>query len=726
VDLDGRMMSTNPVKADIVFPKLGIAALRGRLIFRGVFLLLMLATILLAVVILQGEKFRAYQNYHRNLDKTHSTIMAKLRHPSGQLALLNPDIFEQPITPLRPLLLPYAALDFSDHDKSQQAIEVAGCSIHYANGDICVGVGSNPYAGGFIYILGKVETTDLISREPGVLDLTNVHRARITLSHQGKETHWNAPFEHIVDDNNYMTKGKLTGFFTDADYLDPKAKPNKDFSGWMWQSRHCNDAFSNNCLHTTYYSIRLPVSQFTQSLFDKKRPQWPPKDLADYRLQVKLMAPLSHEAIFDSNAGDASLPYALSGLAEPLLAGEALTITSKRAGVTEALKLEGESLPMVNSAYFDWLQTMITKLPVMMKSHQLGDEHQSLVLVDTLKHSTGDYQVKLQGSLASVYRDLHEMAMRVTWVVAIMLSAIWIAWLLVEFSFLRRLTLLTNRAAKVSYNMQVQSEVTSQLDLAERIQALSLDDLKGRDEVGILANSLIELLTRIQEDVRQAQVRAQQDKDMWQAVGHEIMSPLQSLMVLHPDKNSQSYRYVSRMQQAVQMLYGHASPSEAVEAANFNLEVIDANAFISQIAENAHFAGIIDVEYQQHEAPLWVRANVFSLEDVLTHILNNAQRHRDKQTAIQLTLVATDALVEIHIANQGALISAEKIQHIFEYGVSDGDGQEEVERRGQGLFVSKSYIAKMGGTIEAQNLTNGVVFIIRLPRAKPPKATSSI
>jgi two-component system, OmpR family, sensor kinase len=297
--------------------------------------------------------------------------------------------------------------------------------------------------------------------------------------------------------------------------------------------------------------------------------------------------------------------------------------------------------------------------------------------------------------------------------------------LLVEFSFLRRLTLLTNRAAKVSYNMQVQSEVTSQLDLAERIQALSLDDLKGRDEVGILANSLTELLTRIQDDVRQAQIRAQQDKDMWQAVGHEIMSPLQSLMVLHPDKNSQSYRYVSRMQQAVQMLYGHASPSEAVEAANFNLEVIDANAFISQIAENAHFAGIRDVEYQQHEAPLWVRANVFSLEDVLTHILNNAQRHRDKQTAIQLTLVATDTLVEIHITNQGALISAEKLQHIFEYGVSDGDGQEEMERRGQGLFVSKSYIAKMGGTIEAQNLINGVVFIIRLPRAKPPKAISS-
>lgn len=724
MDLDGQQMKPNQVKSDAVFPKLGFAALRGRLIFRGVFLLLMLATILLALVILQGEKFRAYQNYHRNLIKTHSTVMAKLRHPSGQLALLNPDIFEQPITPLRPLVLPYAALDFSDHDKSQQAIEVAGCSIHYLKGDICVGVGSNPYAGGFIYILGKVETTDLISREPGVLDLTNVHRVRITLSHQGKDTHWNAPFEHIVDNNNYMTKGKLAGFFEQTDYLDAKTKPNKDFSGWMWQSRHCNDAFSNSCLHTTYYSIRLPVSHFTQALFNEKRPQWPPQDLADYRLRVVLMPPLSDEAIFDSDASDASLPYALKGLAEPLLAGETLTISSARAGVKEALKLEGEVQDTVKSLYFDWLQTIITNMPVMMKSQQLEYKHQSLSLVDMLKHSTGDYQVELQGNLASVNLDLHEMAIRVTWVVVIMLSAILIAWLLVEFSFLRRLTLLTKRAANVSYNMRVESEATSQLDLAERIQALSLDDLKGRDEVGILANSLTELLTRIQAHVRQAQVRTQQDKDMWQAVGHEIMSPLQSLMVLHPDQKSQSYRYVSRMLQAVRMLYGHASPSEAVEAANLNLEVIDADTFMGLIAENAHYAGISDVVYQQYGEPVWIRANAFSLEDVLTHILNNAQRYREKKTDIQLTLMAIDGLVEIRIANQGTLISTEKLQHIFEYGVSDSDGQEEVERRGQGLFVSKSYIAKMGGTIEAQNLTNGVVFIIRLPRVKNSKATS--
>lgn len=708
-------------------PKLGFAALRGRLIFRTVFLLLMLATVLLALIILQGEKLRAYDNYHRNLHKTHATMLAKLRHPSGQLALLNPDIFGQPITPLRPLLLPYAALDFSDHNKSQQAIEVAGCSIHYPNGDICIGIGSNPYAGGFVYILGKLETTDLISRVPGVLDLHNVHRLRVTMRYHGEETHWNAPFEQIDDKNLYITKGKLAGFLEETDQLNARARPNKEFRGWIWQYRDCNDTFSHTCQHTTFYSVRLPVKNFAKALLKKKRPIWPPKDLADYHFDVMLMAPLTEQPVFDSNQSSVSLPYALSGLAEPLLTGEVLTIKSKRANQRNALTLSGEPAKETPSIYFNSLQKLINWMPIVLKSHQQKQWPGNLMLQDTLKHSTGNYEVTLKGHLSSVNRELSVMAERVTWVVAVMLTAILFAWLLVEFSFLRRLTLLTKRAAAVSYSMQTQGANHVETDLTERVEALHLEEFKASDEVGILANTLTELLSRIQLDVQRAKTRAEQDKDMWQAVGHEIMSPLQSLMVLHPDQDGQSHRYVNRMLQAVRMLYGHASPSEAVEAANIDVEVIDANAFMQQIAENAHYAGITGVTFVSGE-PQWVRANPFSLEDALTHILNNAQRYRKANTPIRLNLVADDTAVELHIENTGEQIAEDNLERIFEYGIteqSDGSAeagldemQQDKTNRGQGLFISKTYVTKMGGQIQAKNQRNGVIFIIRLPKVK--------
>ena len=111
---------------------------------------------------------------------------------------------------------------------------------------------------------------------------------------------------------------------------------------------------------------------------------------------------------------------------------------------------------------------------------------------------------------------------------------------------------------------------------------------------------------------------------MWHAVGHEIMSPLQSLMVLHGPVDDPSHRYVQRMQQAVKVLYGTAPPSEALEAATLQVSAIDLNEFLHKVAVNAHYAGIGDVRFERGASPVLARADEYSLEDVVTHILRNA------------------------------------------------------------------------------------------------------
>src|SRR5206468_677421 len=126
---------------------------------------------------------------------------------------------------------------------------------------------------------------------------------------------------------------------------------------------------------------------------------------------------------------------------------------------------------------------------------------------------------------------------------------------------------------------------------------LDVSDLRGEDEMGILAAGLDDLLTRVKDDVQREQFRAQQERDMLQAVGHEILSPLQSLMVLHPQANDPGHRYVQRMQQAVRVLYGQASPSEALQAAKLDLSPLDLDAFLQDVAANAGYAGIEDVRY---------------------------------------------------------------------------------------------------------------------------------
>jgi sensor histidine kinase regulating citrate/malate metabolism len=54
--------------------------------------------------------------------------------------------------------------------------------------------------------------------------------------------------------------------------------------------------------------------------------------------------------------------------------------------------------------------------------------------------------------------------------------------------------------------------------------------------------------------------------------------------------------------------------------------------------------------------------------------------------------------------------------------VTDASAPAPNESRGQGLFVARTYMAKMGGTITAANTRDGVRLDLQLPRAAPPAA----
>ena len=113
-------------------------------------------------------------------------------------------------------------------------------------------------------------------------------------------------------------------------------------------------------------------------------------------------------------------------------------------------------------------------------------------------------------------------------------------------------------------------------------------------------------------------------------------------------------------------------------------------------------------------------ADEYSLEDVITHILRNAQRYRPAESEITITLAATEAQATATITNIGPAIDNVLIDKIFEYGVSGADaksgGATHAGNRGQGLYVAKTYMAKMGGTITASNTAEGVSFVLTVVR----------
>lgn len=712
-------------------PRLPLAAFRGRLIFRGAFLLLIVATLSLALVLLKEEKRRSYQNYRVSLTKTQAEIAARLRHPAGQLALLNPAMRASGVVPLRPLVLPFSALDFDDQNKVQQAVEMAGCLLQYPDGSsACAAVGSNPYAGGFLYLAGSFLSGPLVGRERGVLELDNVHYARVSVTSRGETTQWTAPFEAQlpavpaaasalgppVPALAAPVRGRLTGFAGGGPMLVKHSRPVRDFRGWLWQSPRCADPAidTGDCTRRSFFSIRLPVEVFREALFAGPRPVWPPPELDGMQVRIEMFGPKSGEGdapvLFDSNAGTPTPPFSLGDLTTALQPGETLRIRKLGPGARDIALLSGASDNSERTAR--WISRLVDRIevPATLASNGSIEER------NIISTAAGNYEVALAGDLRGVDRGIAAVATRLSTFVAAMLAAIILAWLVIELGLIRRIAVLTRRAAAVSRNVQ---EANAQKTGADRITELEVADLRGSDELGILAGGLSDLLERVKDDVRREQIRAQQERELWHAVGHEIMSPLQSLMVLHPAEDDASHRYIQRMQQAVRVLYGTASPSEALQAATLRVEALDLNAFLSNLAANAHFAGVADVRYTAGEAPVPVRADEFPLEDVVTHILRNADRHRAAGTPITLSLEIAEGTASATIRNVGPRIDEALLGRIFEYGVSDAQegSAQATERRGQGLFVAKTYMAKMGGTVSARNEEDGVSFVLTLQRA---------
>jgi len=672
----------------------GRVPLRLRMLFRGLFALLALAMVALALSVLQDEKQRSHRIYAEGLKQNQAQIAARLRHPTGQLALLNPGAADRPAQPVHPLVLPFAALDFDDRAKALQAVEMAGCALLYPDGaTLCAAIGSNPYAGGFVYLVASLAAGELVPHGSGDLELTDVHRAVVDVDYRGVATRWTAPYELSPDG-----KGRLTGYIGSAP-IAFGARPVRDFRGWLWQEGRCIEPAAGTpaCPRRSFLSVRLPVEVFRDALIAKSA-QWPPPDLDRMTIRLRLLAPGDAQPLFDSDTPGATLPFSLAELRGLLLPGEKLTV--QRAGSPRPLfELTGAAPD--DQPISPWIAQVIRRLPV----DGFDAPVQAREVVDT---SLGRHELVLTGDIRSINQALAAVATRLAWTVGAMLLAVGFTWGLLELFVIRRITLLTKRAAAVSLGVRG----------GDGLASLDLSDLRGGDELGVLAQGLKDLLQRVNDDVRREQIRARQEQEMWHAVGHEIMSPLQSLMALHGGRDDDpSARYISRMQQAVRVLYGQASPSEAFESTTLALETVDLDAFLGHVAGNAGYIGIERVEYARLGTPVLVRADEHSLEDVVTHVLRNADRHRTPGTPIRITLAVDGQSVQMSLHNQGPSIPEDSLGRIFEYGVSDAPDAAAAGRRGQGLFVARTYMSKMGGTIVARNESDGVAFVLSLPPA---------
>lgn len=291
------------------------------------------------------------------------------------------------------------------------------------------------------------------------------------------------------------------------------------------------------------------------------------------------------------------------------------------------------------------------------------------------------------------------------------LVVIALAWALVEWRLVRRVRRLTHRSNAMSQSLRSDPDSIHS----------EFEELQGSDELGVLARGIHELLRRVNEEIRDRRSRLKRLQDLWSAIAHEIVSPLHSLAMLHPETTDDdaSRPYVARMKAAVNSLINAGSLESATW--NVTLAPLELDDFLRQLSVNALQHMQLTIAYHSSGSAVMVKADDAQLDQVLGHVLNNAKAFSPPDEAVRITLdLPDDKIARITVFNSGPKIPESILKTIFDLGVSERDDQLELFsrlHRGQGLFVARQLMTGMGGSIEAENVDpTGAQFVICLQR----------
>ncbi len=113
-----------------------------------------------------------------------------------------------------------------------------------------------------------------------------------------------------------------------------------------------------------------------------------------------------------------------------------------------------------------------------------------------------------------------------------------------------------------------------------------------------------------------------------------------------------------------------------------------------------------------------VQVDPEQMKQVLGNLLENAIKYSTEDTLVSVTARPEGGVMVLEVTDQGAGVPPNDIGHIF--GRFYRSRQAKATGLGLGLYITKSLVEMMGGTIEAENRTDGttgVTMRVRLPLA---------
>lgn len=226
---------------------------------------------------------------------------------------------------------------------------------------------------------------------------------------------------------------------------------------------------------------------------------------------------------------------------------------------------------------------------------------------------------------------------------------------------------------------------------------------------------------------------AERRKDEFLAMCHELRSPLaaiQNAFRLMSSENAETAarqraqvlmeRQIRRMTQLVDDLQdlsriGHGGLP--VRRERLDLRVVVGHAI--ETLES-------DIKGRDHQltmalpdAPLWVHADAFRLEQVFVNLLSNASKYTDAGGELMVQAHSRDALAVVRIRDSGIGIAADALPYIFDlFRQADAGDPRSRSGLGIGLALVRNIVEVHGGSVTAasEGIGRGSEFAVQLLR----------
>jgi PAS domain S-box-containing protein len=245
---------------------------------------------------------------------------------------------------------------------------------------------------------------------------------------------------------------------------------------------------------------------------------------------------------------------------------------------------------------------------------------------------------------------------------------------------------------------------------------------------------------------KQAAEQANRAKDKFlSTVSHELRTPISTIkslsqylaMGVKGPVTDEQKDYLTRIESAADYL--DTLINDILDFARLEAGSVDVtlgSVRVRDLLERAE--ALVEVRFQEadltYERPacpsdLYVRADPDRLQQILLNLLTNAIKFTPADGTVSVDVDATDAAVQIRVADTGVGIPKEEQAHIFDPFVQAGPGAdaEASDGVGLGLAISRDLAEAMNGSLSVDSEAGtGTTFTLSLaPAAAPPSVSSA-